>query len=295
MFRLVHLSDPHLGPLPAVGVADLLSKRVLGYVNWRRHRGRAMGDFEAPLMAAIDAAGADHVVVTGDLTNLGLSAEFVGARRFLERLGPPEDVSAVPGNHDAYVPGASARAFAAWAPYMCGDAADTGWPFVRRRGAVALVGLTTARASGPFRATGSLGHDQLTGLAAVLAALGEEGLCRVVLIHHQPVRGATRWHKRLADAGAFARLIGEHGAELILHGHTHLPTRLLLDGPRGSRVPVVGVPAANQRTGGHRPASGFNVIDIDRRGDSWRIDVRLRQFDAPSGDYRERARDVFAV
>ena len=38
MFTLAHLSDIHLGPLPKVRRRDLMSKRMLGYVNW--HRGR---------------------------------------------------------------------------------------------------------------------------------------------------------------------------------------------------------------------------------------------------------------
>src|SRR6516162_7078496 len=38
MFQLAHLSDPHLGPLPRVGIGDLASKRAFGYVNWHRNR-----------------------------------------------------------------------------------------------------------------------------------------------------------------------------------------------------------------------------------------------------------------
>ena len=40
MFRLAHLSDVHLGPLPDVAYRDLVSKRMLGYVNWQRNRRR---------------------------------------------------------------------------------------------------------------------------------------------------------------------------------------------------------------------------------------------------------------
>ncbi|ODR97130.1 hypothetical protein AUC70_12700 [Methyloceanibacter stevinii] len=38
VFTLAHMSDIHLGPLPKVKKHQLLSKRLLGYVNW--HRGR---------------------------------------------------------------------------------------------------------------------------------------------------------------------------------------------------------------------------------------------------------------
>ena len=42
MFRLAHISDPHLGPLPKVGLGDLASKRAFGYFNWQRNRRRDM-------------------------------------------------------------------------------------------------------------------------------------------------------------------------------------------------------------------------------------------------------------
>ena len=44
--------------------------------------------------------------MTGDLVNLALDGEIEMARLWLETLGAPQDVSVVPGNHDAYVPGA---------------------------------------------------------------------------------------------------------------------------------------------------------------------------------------------
>ena len=40
MYSFAHLSDPHLGPLPDVRLRELMSKRVLGYLNWRLNRGR---------------------------------------------------------------------------------------------------------------------------------------------------------------------------------------------------------------------------------------------------------------
>ena len=39
MFVLAHLSDPHLAPLPQPRIGELASKRLLGYLNWRRGRG----------------------------------------------------------------------------------------------------------------------------------------------------------------------------------------------------------------------------------------------------------------
>ena len=62
-----------------------------------------------PIVADIKASSPDHLAVTGDLVNLALDAEIEMARYWLETLGSPHDVSVVPGNHDAYVPGPSTR------------------------------------------------------------------------------------------------------------------------------------------------------------------------------------------
>ncbi|PIO99358.1 metallophosphoesterase family protein [Pleomorphomonas carboxyditropha] len=295
MFRLIHISDLHLGPLPATRIRDLASKRILGYVNWRRNRSRAFGDdIEAALIAAIAAERPDHVAVTGDLVNIALAGEYVTARAFLGLLGPDDAVSAVPGNHDAYVPGAARRAREAWAAYMTADAGEAGgWPYVRRRGDVAIVGASSAVATGPFMATGSFSEEQEERLSAALDTLGRAGLCRVVLIHHPPVKGATAWHKRLSGASRFRKAIARHGAELILHGHTHQPTRLSVAGPKGD-VPVIGVSAATQRPDGSHPAAGFNLFDIEKIDPGFRIRHRLMQV-TPGGAFEEtRAEEIIS-
>ncbi|WP_407050169.1 metallophosphoesterase family protein [Methyloraptor flagellatus] len=126
MFRLAHISDPHLGPLPEPRLRELIGKRVLGYLNWRLNRGRggmrpAVLD---ALVADLRAHAPDHVAVTGDIVNIALDAELEPARQWIASLGSPHDVSVVPGNHDAYVPGALHRATESWGDYMCGDDGD---------------------------------------------------------------------------------------------------------------------------------------------------------------------------
>src|SRR5262245_7880467 len=104
MFVLAHLSDPHLAPLPRVRFAELLSKRGLGYINWlRKRRSIHRADVLSALVSDLKGQGPDHIAVTGDLVNLSLTNEFKPARDWLGGLGGPRDVTAVPGNHDAYV------------------------------------------------------------------------------------------------------------------------------------------------------------------------------------------------
>jgi 3',5'-cyclic AMP phosphodiesterase CpdA len=181
VFVLAHLSDPHLAPLPRPRIAELASKRLSGYLNWiRKRRAIHRSDALAAIMRDLAQADADHIAVTGDLVNIALPAEFENARRWLEALGPPADVSLVPGNHDAYVEGADVLRERLWGPYMAGDATagggapspgaethdpnsshrgDAAFPYLRIRGPAALIGVSTAVPTPAFLATGRLGAD----------------------------------------------------------------------------------------------------------------------------------------
>ena len=268
MFVLAHLSDPHLGPLPTPLVLELLSKRGLGYLNWLRKR-RAIHRPEvlAALVADLKDKAADHIAVTGDLINLSLSNEFAPARAWLDRLGNPNDVTLVPGNHDAYVRAAADRALRHWGDYMRGDAGEN-FPFVRRRGPLALIGLSTSLPTLPLAATGRLHGGQLARLGAVLAELGREGMFRVVLIHHPPAPG-TNYFRRLTDAEALREVLRRHGAELVLHGHHHAAELVWLAGPWAA-IPCVGVPSASGAPGRHDDPAGYNIYEIEGAPDAWR-------------------------
>src|SRR5690606_12451575 len=228
MFRLAHFSDIHIGPLPDVTYRELASKRITGYINWQRNRSRHIqGGVAEKLIADLRKFPHDHIAVTGDLVNLSLDAEIAVARMWMEALGPYADVTLVTGDHDAYVPGALDKVCRAWGGWMTGDGANhpmhrNSFPFLSRRGPVALIGVSSARASAPFLASGFFPEKQAERLGGFLDETGREGLFRVVLIHHPPVRGATASHKRLFGISRFQKVIREHGAELILHGHTHL-------------------------------------------------------------------------
>ncbi len=292
MLVLAHLSDIHLGPLPDLAYRDLVSKRITGYINWRRNRRSNLHEGVIDeIVADIKAAAPDHIAVTGDLMNLALDGEVELSRLWLEMLGKPDDVSVVPGNHDAYVPGALDKACKAWGPWMHGDGKDEParrgtFPYMRVRGDVALIGVSSARATAPFMASGFFGDGQSDRLEPLLDEAYGRGLCRVVLIHHPPVRGAAAAHKRLLGIGRFQKLMRKCGAELVLHGHTHLPTTYRIDGQHGP-IPVVGVAAAGQAAGGSKPAGQYNLIEIDGKQGDWRIALTRRGISASNADMHD--------
>lgn len=277
-FVLAHLSDPHLGPLPRPRIFELASKRLLGYINWQRSR-RVIHrpDALAAICRDVHRERPDHVAVTGDLVNIALPGEFERARHWLESLGAPADVSLVPGNHDAYVHAAVLDRDRHWAPYMAGDEASGGasFPYVRRRGNVALLGFSTAVATPPLMATGRLGADQIARAGALLAKLGAARLFRVIMIHHPPLPPPASRHKRLIDAAEFRSMIAGAGAELVIHGHEHIPMRSSIAGS-GATVPVIGVPSASAAAGRSRHAAAYNLYRIGGEAGVFTCEVTSR-------------------
>ncbi len=288
MFVFAHLSDPHLSSVPVPYPWQMLNKRFTSYLAWLL-RNRHVHDpaLLAAMLADIRRFAPHHILITGDLTNIALPAEFIAARRWLDAIGPAADVTVIPGNHDACVRVDWHRSLAHWGPFMSGSeeaggrevppSSEDDFPFVRRRGEVAFVGLTSAV---PMPVTGTpaagrLGSRQIARLRPILAGLGREGLFRVVLIHHSPLSSVSI-RKALLDAPDFVAALADAGAELVLHGHLHqcdfeeikLPAAVL---------PVIGVPSASAMRHRGRPAAHYHVYRLSGRPDAWRLDVEVRE------------------
>lgn len=285
MFTFAHLSDPHLAIQSAPGLRSLLNKRLLGYLSWRTKR-RAIHEMQvlAALTRAIKQVQTDHIAITGDLTNIALPAEFLEARRWLEEIGPPESVSLVPGNHDAYVGVPWSASLGLWAEYMRGDTGSMGspadFPAIRIRGPVAFVGVSSAHPSAPHLAVGSIGEAQLAEMERRLAELGREKLFRIVLLHHPPVPGTVKRRASLLDGDGFAAAVARSGAELILHGHTHRMSHHELPTPRGP-VPVIGVASASARAQhAHREPAQFHIYSLTRNSGCWKLDLEIQALQA---------------
>ncbi|MGO9049103.1 MAG: metallophosphoesterase family protein [Xanthobacteraceae bacterium] len=292
MFVLAHLSDLHMALPPRL--LELAGKRGLGFINWQRgrkylHRRETLDAITRDLKTV----ATDHIAVTGDLVNLSLPIEYAAARAWLDTLGPPHDVTVIPGNHDAYVPQALGGPEKYWGDYMRGDdGAPSGtFPFVRRRGRVALIALSSALPTGPFMATGQLGEQQLSRLAEALEQTS--GLFRVVLIHHPPESPPNRYLRRLIDGAEFRQVLAAQGADLVLHGHDHCRAIVWLEGP-DKKIPAVGVPSASARVAHrHENAAGYHLFHIAADANSWRCEMIARERGA-DGSVREVERQTLS-
>lgn len=305
--RFAHLSDLHaldLAGLSAASFWRFLNKRLAGGVNLLRKRkdNHPIHVLDA-LCADVDRQPLDHVVVTGDLTNLSLPSEFARARQALEgiRLGP-QGITVIPGNHDAYV--WSSVLFQhferALGPYARGDDADPDarptFPFLRRREvgdvSLSLIACSTARPSPVPFADGRLGQSQLDAVEKLLEK--ERGRFRVLLIHHPPLPQSLDFLRRLRDREKLHQVLARVGAELVLHGHEHRDLRAELPGPDGP-IPVIGVGSGTFFSSKHDPGPAararYNVYTIERvgerqgtrvgegRGSSYRFTTEQRVYD----------------
>jgi len=292
MFTLAHLSDLHMASRPRG--SQLLSKRGLGYVNWlRKRKSIHRPEVLAAITRDLKTQTVDHFAVTGDLVNFSLPDEYARARAWLATLGDARDVTTMPGNHDVYVRGVEQMPAEFWGDYMRGDDGLDRFPFVRRRGGVALIALSTGVPTGPFMATGRLGARQLSQLAAALDQARDA--FRVVLIHHPPASPLRRYLRRLVDAADLRRVLAERGAELLLHGHDHRSALVWLDGPQRKKIPAVGVPSASAAAPhGEEGAAAYHLFNIDGATNGpkiWHCEMIARQL-APDGTIREVGRKI---
>ena len=191
-FLLVQLSDPHVG------------------ADWG---GR---DPVAALAAAVSCArdvvpDPDAVLVSGDLAEHALDAEYEQVRELLAPLGAPLHV--LPGNHDDR--GALRRHFGlpGAGPEPVQYAADLG--------PLRLVVLDSIR---PGEEPGELGADQLAWLEETLAAA--PGTPTLLALHHPPLTiGIPVFDESglaAADRQALAEIVEAHPqVRRIVAGHAH--------------------------------------------------------------------------
>lgn len=223
----------------------------------------------------------DHLLLSGDLSNLAFPAEFKLAEHLLSSIGlSPNDITLVPGNHDYYthqseVADDFGRIFQ---PYLRGDVQPgaKNYPMLRWRGEVAVIALNSARASLPLLATGTLGKQQMEQAEQLLSHPMSKQRFRLVMLHHSPCQPFVKWHNRLTDAENFARMLQRTGADLVVHGHLHRFLSNTLPGPDGP-IKVIGVGSStwlSSRDSSRR--AQYNLYNIQDRSLS---QITVRRFD----------------
>lgn len=230
--RLAHFSDIHLTVPPLSARGRLFGKRLAGTVNYYvGGRGRHFRGVEhriERLLADVDAAGVDHVLCTGDLTQMSWRAEFDRlAGLFGARLYQPERYTVIPGNHDRYTREAVLEdRFGQHFGALAAPGAE--YPALKwlDGGRVALVLLDVARPTGLLDSSGWCGAAQLARLEAILTDPSLDRAFVVLALHYGLFRADGRPDRPTHRIRDFADLLAllsrpEAKVDLILHGHMH--------------------------------------------------------------------------
>jgi 3',5'-cyclic AMP phosphodiesterase CpdA len=245
--RLVHLGDLHFG-----GKADLEQVEAL----------------EELVPGLVPAA----VVIPGDLTQRARHGEFQRALVFVRRMQAAAPTLVVPGNHDVAWwaspfglrgEGPKYRTFRRYFGGTLGPVLEL--PDLVMVGLVSAHGLAFGSVTWNPRDLTVKGHlpRHETDRARAVFASAPRGALRVVVVHHNVLRGRISHRWGLARPREAQRRLAATGAELVLCGHDHeeVVGQIVDDGR------TVTVAAASTHTGMTRGgrASAFNVVDWDHR------------------------------
>jgi 3',5'-cyclic AMP phosphodiesterase CpdA len=295
--RIAHFSDLHLLSLAGVPAHRFLNKRITGWTNLRLKRGAVhRSAYVRAVAREVRRLAPDHVVVTGDLTNLALEPEFELARAVLEEdlALDPSRVTLVPGNHDLYTRGAlTSRRFETYfgrwmrsdLPELATDAGGGRFPVVKLQDGVAIVALSSAVPRPPFVSAGEVGPRQRAALARVLAHPEVARRTVVVALHHpllQRSSGLKAHLEGLRDAPAVLDALRAVARGLVLHGHLHRRIQRVVTTDAGSFVHVGATSASLHDDAADRMA-GFNLYEVDEGS---RPRVAAHVYSPPTGDFR---------
>lgn len=287
--RIAHISNLHVLALDGVPAHRFLNKRFTGWVNLRVKRSHKHRPGHVRAVAQeITRANVDHVVITGDLTNLALEQEFLAVRTLLElELGlRPDQISAVPGNHDLYTRGAmrDQRFTKYFHDYVASDLPELSadiplghFPFVKLRGPVAIIGLSSAVPRPPLMASGELGKPQLAALRRILVHPEVQKRTPVILLHHpihNPPSRMKTFIEGLWDADGLIEELSALHRGLVLHGHLHVRRRRTLGTAAGEMISIGATSASLQHDDEHKMA-GFNLYEFDAGGTLGTIEAHV--------------------
>jgi 3',5'-cyclic AMP phosphodiesterase CpdA len=296
-FTFAHFSDLHLPIATPPGLAELLGKRALGYLSWRRRRRRWHQPAVAEaLIADMKAKGCAGALLSGDIVNISTEAEFLAAEQWLGARFTDLPLTITPGNHDAYVPAPWDRGLGRLGRYMIGAggadlqprprAGPQDFPFRTDFGRpdLAVIVANSAPPTAPGLATGSLGRTQIGRIEAELRAAAAAGRFAILMLHHPVLPGVVSRRKALVDRDALLAAIARAGVDLVLHGHAHVAHFGAVDTPTGP-APVLGAGSVSHPRSGDGFDSGrYNLLTLARtQAGRWRLNLEVRRLAPETG------------
>ena len=242
--RIAHVSDVHmLDPRPSrsrsgysMGVRFLSLGRPLDAAARRKKFIRSM--------ACASRSGAQHIVVSGDLTEVGAPEEYEALAEALHHTGiAAERITLVPGNHDAYTSPHAWR-IALDGPLRAFAATSAGGSrAIVERGDVCFVPLDVSRHQPLTRSAGELSTADADRLERLVADRSFRARAMVVVAHHPPFShntAAYQWINGLRGGARVMDLLSRLRNVYAMHGHLHYVVDRVVE---FGKVRIFGAPA----------------------------------------------------
>jgi len=255
-----------LAGLGAAGVTLAIVYRRKLMQLWLSLRG-ANQRVRARLLEDLANRSVDHVVISGDMTNVASRDEFNHARAFVHELqgaARGASITLVPGNHDVGdshprdgVPdlGLFHETFGDWL------GPGHRYPHLQQVERLSIVGLNSCTPGKGFGTRGRIGAQQLGEVDRLLAS-ADPGP-RVLVLHHHLRRRTLidPGMPPLDDASDLLDLAGRLDVCLVLHGHQHT-----LYEDEKSPLPLVCAGSTTLGGGGRKSKPGYRIFEIGDDG-----------------------------
>ncbi len=265
--QLLHVSDIHFGGLADIQQVEALEKMI-------------------PDLRP------DAIVLSGDLSQRARHGEFQRARAFVNIAGQTAPVYVLPGNHDVawwwrpLLPFGRNALYRKYRRYFGDDLTPTlTLPGATIAGALTSHGVGWLSMTGRLRDLAVMGHLPKREMLRVerIFAAAPAGDARVLVVHHNVLRGDISHRMGLAHWRRAQRRIVASGAEVVLCGHDHQEGAEVLEG----RVVISTAGTLCKRARGGRPSS-FNFVTIEPTA----VHITFFRWDAERA--RFRASDTYA-
>ena len=237
LFRLAHLSDIHFGKIADEAVVPTL-------------------------VAEVNAAAMDLVVISGDLTQRARTSEYEAARAMIDAFEAP--VLVVPGNHDvrAWWHDPIERIFRSASRFRRFIGDETTPQFVGE--GLAVFGLNSAH--GLTIKGGKIRARHLDRMQAFFAKQAADTFRVVVVHHHLAHLSALGRHDVARGAQKALRLAGASEVDLILCGHLHRSYvgHVEIDVEIGHRIVIAsaGTATSSRGRGDDRHVNFYNHVHV---------------------------------
>ena len=224
MSIVAHLSDLHLIEREHHKRGSYSRRRLWFLSAGSPLDARARMHRTAASLQAVRRSGADHLVITGDLTEDGVQAQFEVLAEVLHDSGiDPHCVTLTPGNHDGYAePGAFERALEG--PLRVFRKTSRHGAHTVLNDAVVAPVSTMIEGQWIARAGGMVRHDDVRSIRKLASDSITRGKAVVVAQHHPPSRhtlSPVSWFDDVSNADAMRDLVLERTRVHVLHGHMH--------------------------------------------------------------------------